>query len=115
MGSALQLQQATLWSQASYIGLLLLASALWALAWFTNLPTHWRRALTAISVALLAFSADGLRASVFLADALEPGLGGQDLSVTGGASDAGQGVTVEFNRGPPCVVKPARGDMLRGR
>ena len=83
MGSALQLQQAVLWPQASYFGLLPLASALWVPAWFTMSPIHWRRALTTISLALLAFGAVGLRASAFLADALEPGLKGQDLSVTG--------------------------------
>ncbi|KLR59112.1 competence protein ComEC [Diaphorobacter sp. J5-51] len=79
LGTALQLQQGALWPWPAYGGTLALALAVGGLAW--RLP-QWRW-LGWLIAALLAWSACGLRASVFLAAALAPQLEGQDLRVTG--------------------------------
>ena len=83
LGSALQLQQAALYDWQIYGGLSLLAAILWALAASKVMATHWRIGLIAASFGLLAIGLTGLRASLFLTDALEPALEGRDVSVTG--------------------------------
>ena len=82
-GNALQVQQAQLQPWPVYLGMALLALALWALSLAKKTNLGWRRVLMFISFGLLAFSTTGLRASIFLTDALDPALEGRDLLVTG--------------------------------
>lgn len=83
LGAALQLQQPGLWRVWAYGALIGGAVVLFgcARAW-----ARWRRArlgaLLAAS-AMLMFAVCGLRASVFIAQALAPALEGQDIRVTG--------------------------------
>ncbi|OYT92035.1 MAG: DNA internalization-related competence protein ComEC/Rec2 [Burkholderiales bacterium PBB3] len=92
VGSAWQLQQVALWPLGVYVafmplGLMLSAGAApkkivnaFPLAWRSG----WRlQACSLLGAALLAFAATGLRATVFLADALDPALEGRDVVVTG--------------------------------
>ena len=93
VGAALQLQQATLWSATSYAALLCAAAALGGVALIRTTPVHgqkWRplaqRAawvMVAGGVALAMFALCGLRATSYLAQALDPVLEGKDLRVTG--------------------------------
>ena len=83
VGSAVQLQQSTLYSWQSYGAVLLLAFVLFLLALVRGLKMHWRIALIAISFGLLALAITGLRASAFAANALDPELEGRDLTLTG--------------------------------
>ena len=83
MGSALQLQQAVL-SEPLLYAVLLLGAALSAwVALRRGFAMRWRMVAMTLSFALLAFASSGLRAGVFLSDALQPGLEGRDLQVTG--------------------------------
>ncbi len=83
MGSALQLQQAVL-SEPLLYAVLLLGAALSAwVALRRGFAMRWRMVAMTLSFALLAFASIGLRAGVFLSDALQPGLEGRDLQVTG--------------------------------
>jgi competence protein ComEC len=83
VGSGLQLQQAVLYSWQIYASLLLLALVLWLPLRLPSLSIRWRIALTGIIFGVLALGLTGLRASVFVADALDPGLEGRDVVVTG--------------------------------
>jgi len=78
-GVALHLQQRTLWPDAACAAAVALGLLAVAAAW------RWRRAFIAAlpGVALLAFGAAGLHASLRLADVLPEALEGQDVSVTG--------------------------------
>ena len=82
-GNAIQVQQAQLQSWLLYLGLVLAALLLWALSLVKKASLGWRRVLMLISFGMLAFGTTGLRAGVFLADALDPGLEGRDVVVTG--------------------------------
>jgi len=86
-GSAVQLQQAALYSWQVYACFMLLALVLYALAATKyiakSMATRWRIVLAALALGLLAFGMTGLRASVFLDDALDAGLEGRDVAVTG--------------------------------
>ena len=86
-GSAVQLQQAALYSWQVYACFMLLALVLYALAATKSIAksmaTRWRIVLAALALGLLAFGMTGLRASVFLEDALDAGLEGRDVAVTG--------------------------------
>jgi competence protein ComEC len=81
LGTALQLQQAELWSGRVYVafGLLALAGYAWA--------AHKRIASTAwmavLSAGVLAFACTGGRALLFLDSALDPALEGRDVQVQG--------------------------------
>ena len=82
LGTALQLQQATLFDWPIYVLLLFLGggSALQA----TLRETAWGRVLwVSAGMAMLAFGATGLRASVYLSQALDPALEGRDVAVVG--------------------------------
>ena len=93
VGALLQLFQDTLWSAAMYSALLGTALAAGALGlWWAPKRKRLRRSgffamlLTALVMgagALGVFAATGLRASVFMAQALDPALEGQSLQVTG--------------------------------
>ena len=82
-GSAAQLQQAHLSSVADYLGLMLLSVVLLALSWLRTMHQGMRVFLTLLAFALLSFGATGLRAGAFLNQALEPGLEGRDVTLTG--------------------------------
>ncbi len=83
LGTATQLQQATLFSWQTYGLFMLLALLLWAPAATRSIAVRWRVVLVALAFGLLAFGLTGLRASVFLSDALDAGLEGRDVAVTG--------------------------------
>jgi len=92
-GSALQLQQAELWSAVAYMLFMPAAIILYGLiaifsrafgARFKPLFTDSVRFISTLLVAaLLAFGATGWRASAFVASALNPALEGRDIRVTG--------------------------------
>ncbi len=83
LGSALQLQQATLWPRPVYVGLILLALLLWALAALKPVALVARMAVAMLTFALLSFGATGLRSDYFLSQALDAKLEGRDIAVTG--------------------------------
>lgn len=82
-GAALQLQQADLMALEIYGIVVLSALALLAYAALKNMAFRSRLAVIAIAFALSGFGATGLRAAVFLHQALDPALQGRDISVTG--------------------------------
>ena len=83
-GTALQLQQAELFTSQLY-GALLLAALLVSTPAVAkkSIPLRWRTGLVLAAFALLAFSVTGLRAAAFLNGSLAPELEGRDISVTG--------------------------------
>ena len=83
VGSALQLQQESLFSATVYACFVLVAFALYALAAIKSIASGWRVGLAALALALLAFGLTGLRASAFLNTTLDPALEGRDVVVTG--------------------------------
>ncbi len=91
LGTALQLQQITLWSEPIYLGLLLLTFAssvgwaYWAVS-RTQLSPHGGFRHTAtylVLAAVMAFAQTGLRARHYLDKALNPVLEGHTLQVVG--------------------------------
>lgn len=88
-GSALQLQQAALWSGRVYLWLVLAAVGAYGLMAVVGKahrpspgsPLAWGGGV--LMVALLAFGATGWRASSFASGALSPALEGRDIRVTG--------------------------------
>ena len=86
LGCASQLQQAGLWHGSLYVALVLTGAA--ALVYFGAARTPLRESRVAtlglvIAAVALGFGCAGLRASVFLAEGLNPSLEGRDLRVTG--------------------------------
>jgi competence protein ComEC len=77
LGTAAQMQQAALWPDASYLGLLALALVVGLAA--------WRRStlLLCLALALAAFAGTGWRAAQRLAVSLPAALEGRDLWLTG--------------------------------
>ena len=90
VGTALQLQQVALFSWPVYGCFVLLALVFWAVTAIKSIATRWRIVLAALAFGLLAFGVTGLRASVFLNDALDAGLEGRDVAVTGVIADMPQ-------------------------
>ncbi|WP_394757151.1 DNA internalization-related competence protein ComEC/Rec2 [Rhodoferax sp.] len=82
-GTALQLQQATLWVWPIYASFVLLAAVLYALSAIKLVAYIYRSALIALALALLAFGVTGLRASIYSGQALNADLEGRDVAVTG--------------------------------
>ena len=92
LGTALQLQQAALWSLGAYVVLALLG--LLAAGW------RWRRTLQAsarqralvglLGAAALGFACTGLRSLAFEAQALDAALEGRDLQIVGVVRDMPQ-------------------------
>jgi len=79
-GTALQLQQRALWPWPLYMLGLLLAVGLW---WSVHRrPLCWRRVGVCLAAALLAVGWCGVRATVFLAHALDPAWEGRDVRIT---------------------------------
>ncbi|WP_049765746.1 DNA internalization-related competence protein ComEC/Rec2 [Rhodoferax ferrireducens] len=86
LGTAGQLQQATLWPWQVYGCFMLLALVLFALAATKYVANNSRTilaALLALAFALVAFSVVGLRASAYAEQALDAGLEGRDVAVSG--------------------------------
>jgi len=83
LGAGLQLQQAALEIWPVYASFVLLAPVLCAGAASKTIATGWRMGLLVVALGLLGFGATGLRATVYLADALDPALEGRDVRVTG--------------------------------
>jgi competence protein ComEC len=83
LGSALQLQQPALWDREVYASIVLLAPVIYAFAAIKNIAIGWRLVFALAALGLLGFGATGLRATVYLADTLDPALEGRDLRVTG--------------------------------
>lgn len=83
LGSGLQLQQELLFADAIYAGLMLLAAVLGVLVTLKTIATPGRIVMVVVAMSLLAFGVTGLRASIFLRDALDTGLEGHDIAVTG--------------------------------
>jgi competence protein ComEC len=81
-GVALQLQQSTLWPSAVYVAAVLLAVLL--ASWQRARCFGWVGLLLAV---LLSWGTTGWRASVYLDEALNPALEGQDLRVVGVVAD----------------------------
>ena len=82
-GTALQLQQASLFPLEMYAGLALAAIVIGALSLLDVLAMRWRITSAALACAVLAFALTGLRATAFLHDALDGKLEGRDVSVVG--------------------------------
>jgi len=85
-GSALQMQQAALWSATVYAALAgcgLLAACIGAWRPRAGNAAPWRTLALTAGLALLAFGSTGWRADERLADRLAPALEGRDLLVTG--------------------------------
>jgi competence protein ComEC len=83
LGTLLQLQQPALWHWATYMVFVLLAPVLYAWAAIRRIAILRRVLLALAALGLLGFGATGLRATAYLADALDPALEGRDLRVTG--------------------------------
>jgi len=83
LGSAAQLQQATLWARWIDGTLLLLALLLLALSAIRSLALRVRLVLVLLAFAAAAFAATGLRASAYLSETLDSSLEGRDIALTG--------------------------------
>ena len=81
--TALQLQQARLFSGWTYGGLLVAGIVIALFAVSQKSPLRARGTALIFSAALLAFAATGLRAHLFLDQSLDAKLQGQDITVTG--------------------------------
>ena len=83
LGTALQLQQGQLLTWHVYTAIVLLAPVIYACIAIKNIAIGWQWVFAALALALLGFGATGLRATAYLSDALDPGLEGRDVRVTG--------------------------------
>ena len=85
VGTALQLQQPTLWSVPGYVGLVVAGCLMaWAGRRLQGSPNFNSTPVAGcVLAALLAFAQTGLRANSYLSTALNPALEGQTLHVVG--------------------------------
>nr|WP_295775281.1 DNA internalization-related competence protein ComEC/Rec2 [Rhodoferax sp.] len=83
VGTALQLQQERLLVSHVYWVIVALALFVYTIAAIKNIAVGWRMGLAALALGLLSFSFTGLRATTYLADALDPVLEGRDVQVVG--------------------------------
>lgn len=85
VGSALQIQQPTLWTAAGYAatGAAGVALALGALRWRATFRPRGAFFLVLVALALAVFALCGLRSLHYARTALDPALEGQDIMVTG--------------------------------
>ena len=81
LGTALQLQEVDLSGWQVYVSFVLLAPVLYALAATKLVANVWRLLVVAVALGVLGFGSTGLRATVYLKDALEPALEGRDVRV----------------------------------
>ena len=89
-GIALQLQQAVLDPAWVYACCVLLGPVGYALAAHKRRVTWWHQAAVGLAAAGFAWGLTGLRAVVFVSQALSPALEGRDLLVTGVVADMPQ-------------------------
>lgn len=83
-GTALQLCQPDLWPLAIYGSIVALALAMWSFVAIKRVAFRgWQRWALVVTCALMGLSLTGLRASLYLADALPPALEGRDMDVVG--------------------------------
>jgi competence protein ComEC len=84
VGTALQLRQPELWALAVYGSIMALTLVAWSFLAIRRVAFgRWQRWALLVACALLGFSLTGLRASLYLADALPPALEGRDIDVVG--------------------------------
>ena len=83
LGTAFQLQQATLLDGSTYLTVLLLGLVLMALLASQGLSQRLRLPLLILAVASVSWSATGWRSTHFMASSLNPALQGRDVTVTG--------------------------------
>lgn len=83
LGTALQLQQGQLFAWHVYLSFLVLAIVGYGSAAIKDVAIGWRMVLAALALGLLAFGLTGLRATAYLADALDPTLEGRDVRILG--------------------------------
>ena len=83
LGTALQLQQAELWTGAVYAGWMGLALLLFMGQAIRPVDLRWRAAVVVMAMTLLGFAFTGWRAASFIEQALNPALEGRDITVTG--------------------------------
>ena len=83
VGTALQLQQGQLLAWQAYTAIALLALVIYAFTAIKSIAIGWRLGLAAVAMGLLCFGLTGLRATAYLADALDPALEGRDVRVVG--------------------------------
>ena len=83
LGTALQLQQPSLWPWSAYAAMVLVGALAWAaVARYVDGRT-WRSALVVLALACVAFGMAGLRASKLHHEVLAPELEGRDQAVQG--------------------------------
>ena len=83
LGTALQLQQGQLFAWHVYTAIVLGAPVAYALVAIKHVALGWRWVFAALALGLLGFGVTGLRATVYLNQALDPTLEGRDVRVTG--------------------------------
>ena len=83
VGTAWQVQQASLWVSSIYAYFVLVALVLFAFIAIKIRAIRFRLALWFLACGLLALGVTGLRANIFQAGALDPGLEGRDIAVSG--------------------------------
>ncbi len=83
LGTAVQLQQRELFALSMYLYSGLLALFFLAPLIYKKLAIRWRMGWVLVALAVLSFSATGIRATVFLNQSLAPTLEGQDVTVVG--------------------------------
>jgi competence protein ComEC len=83
LGAAVQLQQRQLFAWYAYVEIVLLALVVYACTAIENIAIAWRWFIAIVAVCLLSFGSTGLRSTVYMADALDPGLEGRDVRVEG--------------------------------
>ena len=89
-GMALQLQQATLSAPAVYAAFVLLALVGYAWVASKKIVGLWRHGVAGLCALALAWGMTGLRAVLFMSQALAPALEGRDILVTGFIADMPQ-------------------------
>ena len=83
LGTALQLHQGQLFAWHAYTAIVLIAPVAYAPTAIKNIALTRRWVFAALALGLLGFGATGLRATVYLNQALDPALEGRDVRVTG--------------------------------
>ncbi len=83
LGTALQLQQGQLLTWQAYAAIVLVAPVIYACNAINNAAIAWRWVVAALALGLLGYGTTGLRATVYLGQALDPALEGRDVRVTG--------------------------------
>lgn len=112
LGTALQLQQATLFNSLIYGVLLLLGIGCLLRVRAAQSPAYRGVWWVIVAMLLMSFGATGLRASVFLNDSLDPALEGRDVTVVGLVSSMPQRSTMGLRFGFEVESAQAAGESL---